>query len=273
MANYYPSPPLLSILYRIEKTKRLFFRFIWKAVKVDLRGPQMKLDYTEAAANDLIRMRLENGSPLMITRLGVIEMETVIRYLNIQAKGSFGSKTVRYFVQNTGPFWWDDGIRYTMRNNAGYFPLDDQNLSNFAKRFLNDLPMIDILGCSLPGIEVRMQSYFPKAVCIHLRDIEPYYHEDPWSQVLEGKRVLIIHPFETSIQNQYKKRHLLFKDPKTLPIFELLTIKAVQSIAGNPVNFDTWFDALDWMGDQIQKTDFDIAIIGAGAYGLPLAAI
>lgn len=58
-----------------------------------------------------------------------------------------------------------------------------------------------------------------------------------------------------------------------LPEFaSMQTIKAVQSIAGNPVGFSTWFEALDWMKSEIDKKDFDIALLGCGAYGVPLAA-
>ena len=65
----------------------------------------------------------------------------------------------------------------------------------------------------------------------------------------------------------------LFANPEMAPHYELRTIKAVQSIAGNqPEGFGDWFEALDWMKREIDKTDFDIAIIGCGAYGFPLAA-
>ena len=57
-----------------------------------------------------------------------------------------------------------------------------------------------------------------------------------------------------------------------LPDFELKTIKAVQSIAGSKVEFATWFDAYRHMCDKIAREDFDICLIGAGAYGLPLAS-
>ena len=36
--------------------------------------------------------------------------------------------------------------------------------------------------------------------------------------------------------------------------------------------FETWFDALKWMEDEIDKKDYDICIIGCGAYGFNLAA-
>ena len=36
--------------------------------------------------------------------------------------------------------------------------------------------------------------------------------------------------------------------------------------------FDSWFDALKWMEEQIDTIDFDIALIGCGAYGFNLSA-
>jgi hypothetical protein len=58
-----------------------------------------------------------------------------------------------------------------------------------------------------------------------------------------------------------------------LPEFELKTLKAVQTIAGEKdERFSTWFEALEYMFEETMKIDFDIAIIGCGAYGMPLAA-
>lgn len=58
-----------------------------------------------------------------------------------------------------------------------------------------------------------------------------------------------------------------------MPQFELKTLKAVQTIAGTKdERFDNWFEALDWMVQECKKIDFDVAIIGCGAYGFPLAA-
>ena len=65
----------------------------------------------------------------------------------------------------------------------------------------------------------------------------------------------------------------MFADKRVLPKFKSLeTIKAVQTIAGNNSVFKDWFEALDFMKKEIDKKDFDIAIIGCGAYGFPLAA-
>ena len=89
---------------------------------------------------------------------------------------------------------------------------------------------------------------------------------------VEQRKVLVVHPFVDTIRSQYQKRELLFSNPDVLPEFELKTLKAVQTIAGTKSEFASWFDALKYMEDEIDKIDFDIAIIGCGAYGLPLAA-
>ena len=46
----------------------------------------------------------------------------------------------------------------------------------------------------------------------------------------------------------------------------------MQGLAGQDTGYDSWFDALDAMERKMDAADYDVAIIGAGAYGLPLAA-
>ena len=95
----------------------------------------------------------------------------------------------------------------------------------------------------------------------------------PWTAALAGKKVLVIHPFEHTIQEQYKKREQIFPDSEILPKFELKTLKAVQTLCGEKDDrFMTWFDALDYMYERAIDIDFDVAIIGCGAYGMPLAS-
>lgn len=54
--------------------------------------------------------------------------------------------------------------------------------------------------------------------------------------------------------------------------FTLITYKAVQSMLGIKTEFNNWFEALEKMKNDISNIDFDIALIGCGAYGMPLAA-
>ena len=91
--------------------------------------------------------------------------------------------------------------------------------------------------------------------------------------MLRGRRVLVVHPFSESIREQYEvNRERLFDDPDVLPPFELHVVKAVQSIAGEPTEYESWSDALQSMKQAMDATTYDVCIVGAGAYGLSLAA-
>lgn len=57
-----------------------------------------------------------------------------------------------------------------------------------------------------------------------------------------------------------------------MPQFQLTTIKAIQSLGDENTDFKDWFEALDYMKAEIDKVDYDICLIGCGAYGFHLAA-
>jgi hypothetical protein len=65
---------------------------------------------------------------------------------------------------------------------------------------------------------------------------------------------------------------LLFENTDILPEFKLHTIPAVQSLGGVNNQFSDWFEALAWMQSEIDKVEFDICLLGCGAYGFPLAS-
>ena len=159
-------------------------------------------------------------------------------------------------------------------SQVGFFPVDDENLLRFANFYSEQIKKTDLIGIwgFVPGETFLINKYCPKAIKFDPTGLEPYYFENPWSEVLTGKKVLVIHPFAKSIRQQYLKRESLFENKRVLPAFELINLQAVQSIGGNETGFKTWFDALAWMQQEIDKLDFDIAIIGAGSYGLPLSA-
>jgi hypothetical protein len=138
----------------------------------------------------------------------------------------------------------------------------------------NDMRQVDVLFSWRPE-EIFFKKELRTAYKAAFSDTNIHPEKDDfWTKYLEGKKVLVIHPFASTIEKQYKEnRTKLFSRPDFIPEFaSLSTIKAVQSIAGNDVEFETWFDALDYMKREAEKVDFDIALIGCGAYGFPLAA-
>lgn len=208
--------------------------------------------------------------PCMIARFGSVELQAVVDYLNPPTL-----QNAFRFVKGEVPSWgYAPSTKRTMRINAGFFPATKPMLDRFGKLMMDCVPMVDLLG-SWRKEEFMVMPYMSKVTRVPLYALEPYYFDNPWTPALEGKKVLVVHPFEDSIRKQHAEgryKHL-FADKRITPNYELQTLKAVQSIAGNkPAEFDDWFQALDWMKSEIDKRDFDIAIIGCGAYGFPLAA-
>ncbi len=157
-------------------------------------------------------------------------------------------------------------------NNAGIFPSDDITLNHMVQEYLDSCKNIDLLGIWFNPYEDKVSNnYCINSKLTNLRNLEPYFSNKPWSKYLENKKVLVIHPFSQSIEKQYLKREILFKNKNVLPKFDLISYPAIQSIGGNK-EYNSWIEALDKMKNDISKIDFDVAIIGAGAYGLPLAS-
>lgn len=225
---------------------------------------------TGQPASDLIRDKILEGKPLMIARFGSTELNCILNYYFIQ-QGLLGNVKniflgIPYFLK------MKSGIVNNMEVLSGFFPPTSANIERFCEMSLKDLPEIDILGSWLNQEKFLYQYFNHQHVRVRLGDITPLRHTHPWSIALEGKKVLVVHPFEDTIIKQYGKRAFLFKDQRVLPVFELKTLKAVQSIAGTKTPYKDWFEALDYMRDKIAHIDFDIAILGCGAYGMPLAA-
>lgn len=227
-------------------------------------------DCDRQSSNDKIYNLLALNKPCMIARFGTTELTCLTNYVAIHSNHSYWQKYINYITDYCGTPWWNEQHFLTMSLWSGIFPPCQDTAEKFSEIYMKDIPLIDLLAC-----HQYTEKYMPLKNDIERVQLEmlyPFFVEHPWTRYLKGKKVLVVHPFEASIQCQYAKREKLFKDPNILPDFKLLTLKAVQTVANTKSQFKDWFEALDWMKKQINSIDFDIAIIGCGAYGLPLAA-
>ena len=247
------------------KTLKLIYR--------KLSNKKFKLPECETnreVANKIIYESLNNDSPLLIARFGTTELITLNNYRCITENDFFLKKIYNYITDKTHtPWWFEDNFKF-LEDFSGVFPATQEISEKFSKRYLEDIPLIDVLGSFQ-----YYEKFMPLALNhkkIHLETLYPFFVKNPWTRILNGKKVLVVHPFEASIKKQYSKREKLFEDNNILPEFSLITLKAVQSAAGIRPNFKDWFDALKFMENEIDKIDFDICLLGCGAYGLPLAA-
>lgn len=211
----------------------------------------------DEAANELIFNKVISGEPAFITRFGSSELATLLFYRNDR--------------QHQASDEWNKHHEHILCDVSGYFPFTPESMDRFATYYLEFIKNIDVLGVWNVGEDFVADLFDPSVQLINLPAIEPYYFNNPWSRALAGKKVLVVHPFADTIRTQYFKRQALFANKNILPAFDLKIVKAVQTVADNTQGFKDWFTALDFMCDQVLKEDFDVAIIGAGAYGMPLA--
>ncbi|MDE7000714.1 MAG: hypothetical protein K2P73_10515, partial [Lachnospiraceae bacterium] len=160
-----------------------------------------------------------------------------------------------------------------LKSNAGVYPLDDDLVHQFAECCVSAAKTIDVLiaGCWCPRVEELYRLYSPDSILVTSSMMYPFWEGVSWTRALKEKKVLVIHPFAELFKKQYLQRSKLFEFPDILPQMDFIPYKAVQSMNGCS-EFESWFDALDKMKEDISGLDFDTALLGCGAYGMPLGA-
>lgn len=227
----------------------------------------LKHIYTGNSGSKRIRQALEGAVPCHIGRFGTTELRTVQHFID---------------TASTSTCEFPEHVARKMKSLSGFFPTDDNSLVRFSSEFIEACSTLNILAvrweafesksadCDAEGL-IRMS---PQATPVGIDSISvPFLFEEPWTRALEDKDVLVVHPFVDSIQRGYKMRENIFPRGKELPNFNLKTLEAVQSIGTESnTGFESWFHALEHMQQEISEVNFDIAIIGAGAYGHFLAS-
>ncbi len=104
----------------------------------------------------------------------------------------------------------------------------------------------------------------------------------PWTINLRNKKILFITPFIDSFNYQKGKIDLVWPEKSLNIILPGTTLSAIKSPFNPAISgehqynsfgqrAETWTDQLIILKEKISKIDFDVALIGAGAYGPSLA--
>ena len=214
----------------------------WKGEK----GPSLE-ETSEALCH-----AIDSGLPFAAIHFGATELSC----LNNHEKIELG------FKSNYKP-----SVVYSMKNNAGFFPADQAHLKRYGDTLIPLLKEATFLGI----MGLHMEEYFQEIYCpdskiLLYEGIEPLRGD--WSSHLQGKKVLVVSPFSEQIREQYAKREKLFpKGSNILPEFTLLTIDSPLTCADETMKDSDFFQELEKMKKAMATCDFDIALVGAGAYG------
>ena len=214
-----------------------------------------------ATANGLIRRRLAevfNGRrrPFLVARL------SLGAELSVAAEYADGRRE-------------DFAARPLLASHAGVHGPDEE-AAVFAREYARALNASTIVA-GFGGVEEARvaRALAPRAALVEHRAVEPFYFGDEaWTAALRGRRLLIVHPFAATIRDQYAKHaagDLLWPEAVLPRDLDLVIIKAPSSL-GRDAN-GTWSQALLDTKVAIDGAfPVDAALLGCGAYGLPLAA-
>ena len=219
-------------------------------------------------SNKEIIKLIEKNKPFSIVRLGI---------------GSESYLTFEYIITNKINIKYLDSELLTLYNAGIYSNNKDLEMMKLFCDYYNEsikncdmLASFNELFKSTEAI-IKIQNFFSKKynlIQVYSRILEPFYtileNEIPWTYYLKNKKILIIHPFINSFKSQIKNNFKMFKNKKIfLDEQEFIFYKPYQTIAGNHIH-NNWFETFKLMCNDIEKLDFDIALLGCGGYGLPL---
>ena len=180
-------------------------------------------------ANDFVYETLREGKPCMISKFGTTELNAVVTDLVTSEPLSWS--VLKEFFRGELSLSRVQSI-LQLQKLSGFFPVSPDYGRRFCERVVNDIPEINILGSYIENEKYVLPYMHCKRINLD-GYYAPFLWKNPWTKYLEGKKVLVVHPFVDSIKSQYENKH---------------------------------------MEDEISQLDFDIALIGCGAYGMALAA-
>lgn len=153
--------------------------------------------------------------------------------------------------------------------NAGFY--GSTNLITYARYYKSACESCDLHAYwSYQGF-IEMEDFLvpEEKTLIDVGALESFRFDNPWTEHLKGKKILIINPFKETIDKQLLVRDKIWENKNILPDAEYITYKSVQSIGGQGPDKD-WYESYNKMCEDISEIDFDVALLGCGSYGLPL---
>jgi hypothetical protein len=209
--------------------------------------------------NARIAGAIQSGMPCAIGKIGSTEAQGLAWYLRRRPNGTS----------------YPPILREQLLALCGVFPPTDAFLDRFCAVYLEAVEALDILAVWGNAGEAEVVArHAGRATLIPRLALEPYHFAEPWSAALTGKTVLVVHPFAATIEQQMGRREHIWSGRPVLPEFTLATLRMPLSPAlgvASP-DYGSWLGLRDHLFRHIERLHFDVALIGAGAMSLPIAA-
>lgn len=238
---------------------------------VDSRRVRKLIIRDISETNQIISGRILKNEPCLIARLGATEAKSIQCIIDGQdrfPKSFLPSRVFSRIMMKRRMI--------ELRNNAGVYPIDAKTLSVFTFEYLSAMGKADIFAVWGKGY-TSIENIISKSNVSFIDHMatSPWVTVDDaylggWSQALAGKRVLVVSTFSEEFETQLKRIEKVFPNamfPKASYIF----LKAPQTQGGR-LDGQNWVTHLNITKDKMANLEFDVALIAAGSYALPLAS-
>lgn len=223
--------------------------------------------------NDILRnyiyAKISDNIPFIIPRISGIENNFAVFAKVINQENC--REISNYFEQ----------VKGAMKNNAGIKLSNFSSIKKYSDLYLEAFDKCEIYsGWEVQGKylnhissshEYMKNAYSgKKMIWSYALDVFHYIHSKPWTQSLQGKRVLIISPFTKSIEAQLTKREKIYDGVDLFPDCTFILLTPPQTQADMPsLEFDEELLNFYHKLDKI-KNDYDIALLSCGGYANPI---
>jgi len=168
---------------------------------------------------------------------------------------------------------------------SGVFPVAEKTFLAWAETYRASLSLLDVVGQWQPANtylakyeDACLHEYAPGAERCGGALVSPLQPIAPWVQELLAFRWLVITPFVETAKSQLPRLPSLGIYPTESADKLTRLRKTISFLASPPFAYmqppqeTDWMTTLNKMKSSMGKMDFDLALIGAGAWSLPLAA-
>lgn len=249
--------PLRELSYRVIPGRRRV-----RKILSDLEPLSLGIENAQHRLSEAIN----RGNAFAYVRPGGTESEGMYTYANSRLSRSWLRSRVRY-----SRFFRDH-----IRDFSGVQYRDLGELDYFSYRYLTATLGADLLGYGdfAPGaLGVALSRARTGQSVVRYDHVEPMRAAargfEPWTLSLKARKVLVVHPFVKSISHQYSKKAEISGLARIMPDFDIRVLCPPVSLENS--REQSWKANFDSLLEEVVSIDFDVAIIGAGGYGAPLA--
>ena len=220
---------------------------------------------------------------MKIVRLGMTETELLfLTYLIRHQSASINpdiKKQISKFIMSMVNWLYTTSGYYDKSVKGSYFNFDVTALNPNYVKYLEHLA-VSVVGCE--ETQIYVHDGLPMSLFNHFKDdfvkhfgitnlvlmngTKFYDRIDSIFDKMNSKKVLAISSFDGLIKTQYTSGNVYKIYEKFPPLAGLSTVKFPYCFLNNGPH-ENYFETLDILFEEIKKVDFDIALLGCGAYG------